>query len=83
MPFFWSDQYDRKIQFLGRAGDGDDVEVVVGTEDERRFVALYHRHGRLTAALGIGMPKHLMRFRALVLEHATIEAGREHAAAMA
>ena len=30
VPFFWSDQYDRRIQFLGRASGDDDVQVVIG-----------------------------------------------------
>ena len=30
VPFFWSEQYDRRIQFLGRAGADDEVRVVAG-----------------------------------------------------
>lgn len=82
LPFFWSDQYDRKVQFLGRAGEADEVEVVLGSFDDRRFVAVYHRHGRLTAALGLGMPKYLMRFRPLLLEGADLRRAREHAASL-
>ena len=31
VPWFWSDQYDRKIQLAGRAGPDDAVEVVDGS----------------------------------------------------
>ena len=46
MPWFWSDQYDRKIQLAGGSRADDEVEVVDGSVDERRFVALYGRAGR-------------------------------------
>ena len=63
VPFFWSDQYDRRIQFLGRAAPDDDVVVVAGSVDARQFVALYGRAGRLCGVLGVSMPRAVMRFR--------------------
>ena len=63
VPFFWSDQYDRRIQFLGRAAPGDDVVVVAGSIDERQFAALYGRDGRLCGVLGVNMPRAVMPFR--------------------
>jgi NADPH-dependent 2,4-dienoyl-CoA reductase/sulfur reductase-like enzyme len=51
VPYFWSDQYGTKIQMVGSPQAGDDVEVVEGSVEERRFVAAYGRDGRLTAAL--------------------------------
>ena len=41
LPAFWSDQYDRKLQLAGPPGTEDCVEVVVGSIEERRFVALF------------------------------------------
>ncbi len=79
VPFFWSDQYTTKIQFLGRAGEDDEVAVVHGSVEERRFVALYGRDGRLRGALGLGMPKQLMPFRRLLAE----QVGWEEALAFA
>ena len=38
VPFVWSDQYDRKIQTVGHFRGDDDMEVVYGTLEERRFV---------------------------------------------
>ena len=55
VPFVWSDQGRNRAQFLGRpAGDEDDdvVEVVVGDPAERRFVALYGRHGSCAVCSG-------------------------------
>jgi 3-phenylpropionate/trans-cinnamate dioxygenase ferredoxin reductase subunit len=66
VPWFWSDQYDRKIQLAGRAGAGDDVEVIAGSVEERRFTALYGRGGRVVGVLGMNMPSKVMRWRALI-----------------
>jgi NADPH-dependent 2,4-dienoyl-CoA reductase/sulfur reductase-like enzyme len=63
VPFFWSDQYDTRIQFVGRAHGEDVVKVVHGSVEERKFVALYGRDGRLVGALGMSMPKQLMPYR--------------------
>jgi NADPH-dependent 2,4-dienoyl-CoA reductase/sulfur reductase-like enzyme len=66
VPFFWSDQYGSRIQFLGRAHETDDVEIVHGREAERSFVALYGRAGRLQAVLGLNQPKLVMPYRKLL-----------------
>ncbi len=68
VPWFWSDQYDRKIQLAGRSGADDDVEVVIGSTEEHRFVALYGREGRVVGVLGMNRPRHVMQLRALVEE---------------
>jgi NADPH-dependent 2,4-dienoyl-CoA reductase/sulfur reductase-like enzyme len=68
VPWFWSDQYDRKIQLAGRSGGDHDVEVVIGSVEERRFVALYGRDGRVRGVLGMNRPRHVMQLRALVAD---------------
>jgi NADPH-dependent 2,4-dienoyl-CoA reductase/sulfur reductase-like enzyme len=71
VPFFWSDQYDVKIQFVGRARPGDDVEVVDGSLEAHRFVALYGREGRLVGCLGFSRPRLVMTYRRLLAEGAS------------
>jgi 3-phenylpropionate/trans-cinnamate dioxygenase ferredoxin reductase component len=66
VPYFWSDQYDRKIQFAGRTRPGDDVVVVDGSIAERRFVALYRREDSLVACLAMNHPRGFIRFRKLL-----------------
>ncbi|HSJ92345.1 MAG TPA: FAD-dependent oxidoreductase [Ilumatobacter sp.] len=68
VPFFWSDQYERRIQFLGRAGPDDEVRIVAGSVEERKFAALYGRAGRLRGVLGLDMPRQVMPFRNHLLE---------------
>ena len=66
VPWFWSDQYDRKIQMAGRAGPGDEMRVVTGSLSERRFAAVYGRAGRLVGVLGFNRPRQVMRYRMLI-----------------
>ncbi|MGH8972494.1 MAG: NAD(P)/FAD-dependent oxidoreductase [Acidimicrobiia bacterium] len=66
VPYFWSDQYDTKIQFLGRAAPDDTVAVVDGSLDDGRFVALFGRAGRLVGALAFNRPRQLMAYRRLI-----------------
>ncbi len=63
IPFFWSEQYDRRIQFLGRPTGDDEVHVFAGSPDERQFAALYGSGGRLRGVLGLNMPRMVMPFR--------------------
>lgn len=81
IPFFWSDQFDARIQFLGRSSSDDDVDVAYGSVDEAKFVALYSRDGVLRGALGVSSPRVLMPLRALLLERAPVEAARAQLAA--
>ena len=73
VPWFWSDQYDRKIQLAGHVRPDDEVRVVAGSVAERRFAALYGRGGRLMGALGFNRPRHVMRYRAMIEQGAAFE----------
>jgi NADPH-dependent 2,4-dienoyl-CoA reductase/sulfur reductase-like enzyme len=73
VPYFWSDQYDVKIQVLGFPRPDDETVVVEGAIEERRFVALYGRAGRLTGALGFSRPRQLMRYRQLLEAGASLD----------
>jgi NADPH-dependent 2,4-dienoyl-CoA reductase/sulfur reductase-like enzyme len=71
VPYFWSDQYDRKIQLAGRCRPDDQVQVVTGSTDERRFAAVYGREGRVVAVLGMNRPRHVMQYRQLIVDGAS------------
>ena len=60
VPYVWSDQYGTKIQIVGRPGAGDQLDVVHGSLDERRFVAVHSRDGVVTGAVGFSSPRALM-----------------------
>ena len=73
VPWFWSDQYDRKIQLAGHVRGDDEVRVVTGSVQERRFAAIYGRAGRITGVLGFNRPRHVMRYRALIEQRASFD----------
>ena len=73
VPFFWSDQYETKIQVLGLPGPEDDVVVVDGPTDEGRMVALYRRGDKLQAALAFSRPRQLMAYRPLLAAGASFD----------
>ena len=70
----WSDQYDRKIQSAGAFRGDDEMAIVHGSLEERRFVAVFGRAGRLVGVLGFSMPAKVMQYRRLIAERATFEA---------
>jgi NADPH-dependent 2,4-dienoyl-CoA reductase/sulfur reductase-like enzyme len=71
VPFFWSDQFTSRIQFLGRGTNADDVRVVAGNPDEGKFAAAYFGNDRLIAVLGVSLPKAVMPARKLLQDRAT------------
>ena len=66
VPWFWSDQYDRKIQLAGRVRADDTIEIVEGSLDERRFAALYGRGDKLVGVLGFNRPRHVMQYKTMI-----------------
>lgn len=82
LPWFWSDQYDRKIQLAGRPGPDDSFEIVHGSLEEFRFVALYGKGDKLTAVLGMNRPRHVVQLRTIMEQGATLTEAREKAASL-
>ena len=65
VPWFWSDQYDLKLQAVGLA-DGHDQVVLRGAMDARSFVVFYLRAGVVIAADAVNKPGEFMMARRLV-----------------
>ena len=66
VPYFWSDQYDRKIQFVGLARGHDEMVIVDGSLADRRLTALFRRGDRLVACLAVNQPGALIKYRKLL-----------------
>src|SRR6516225_828008 len=64
VPYFWSDQYDIKIQCLGEPEADDIVHLV--NDDGRKFLAYYERDGVLVGVVGGGLPGKVMKVRAKI-----------------
>lgn len=62
-PYFWSDQYGVKIQFVGHAGGADSVTVEEGAVGDRDVLAVYRRAGEPVAVLGMNQPRLFVRWR--------------------
>lgn len=63
VPFFWTDQYDRKLQMYGLAGADDDFQVVTGDLAALRFVATFHAAEQLTAVMACNAVKDALPYR--------------------
>ncbi len=70
VPYFWSDQYDVKIQCLGEPEADDTVHVV--EDDGRKFLAFYERDGVVAGVVGGGMPGKVMKVRTKIANGAPI-----------
>lgn len=63
--YFWSDQYGIRIQFAGVA-EADEIVVVDGSTDRRKFLARYRRGDRLAGAMAMDSAKLLMFSKTLI-----------------
>lgn len=66
VPYFWSDQYDAKLQSLGTVTKGDELHVVVGALDAPKWTALVRSGDRLGGVVGLRSARHVMKLRPLL-----------------
>ena len=62
-PYFWSDQYDVRIQFAGYAAEADRVDIEEGTVDDANLLAVYRRGDVPVAVLAMNQPRLFGRWR--------------------
>lgn len=65
IPWFWSDQYDLKLQMVGFSADGDS-QVLRGDIDTHQFAIFYLKDGKVVAADAVNSPKEFMLCKQLV-----------------
>ncbi|MGA5565105.1 NAD(P)/FAD-dependent oxidoreductase [Streptomyces platensis] len=56
-PYFWTDQYDAKLQVHGLPAPAAETHIAEGDPAQGRFVAVYRENGGVTGVLGWNMPK--------------------------
>lgn len=61
VPYFWSDQYDMKLQAYGYLRGHDEGTLVEGDLAERRFIVAYRTGDRLTGVIAAGVPPRTLR----------------------
>ncbi|MGB5334880.1 MAG: FAD-dependent oxidoreductase [Woeseiaceae bacterium] len=71
VPWFWSDQFDLKLQIAGLSKGYDDI-VIRGNPADRSFACLYLREGRLLAVDAVNSPKDFMQSKPLIAAGAVI-----------
>jgi 3-phenylpropionate/trans-cinnamate dioxygenase ferredoxin reductase subunit len=72
VPWFWSDQYDLKLQIAGLS-QGYDQLVLRGDPSSRSFACLYLKDGALVAVDAINAPREFMQSKALIARRAVLE----------
>ncbi|OYW85612.1 MAG: hypothetical protein B7Z20_08765 [Sphingobium sp. 32-64-5] len=72
VPWFWSNQYDLRLQTVGLSSGYDQV-VVRGNPADRAFTVLYLREGRVIALDCVNMVKDYVQGKALVVNGAVID----------
>jgi NADPH-dependent 2,4-dienoyl-CoA reductase/sulfur reductase-like enzyme len=71
VPYFWSDQFDVKMQAHGVFPAGAELAVADGSLADSRFVVLYQEAGRTVGVLGWNSPKQVREYRSRLLDDAT------------
>ncbi|MGN6473573.1 MAG: NAD(P)/FAD-dependent oxidoreductase [Mycobacteriales bacterium] len=73
VPYFWSDWYGSRIQFVGLAADADEVVTVLGDVEGDTFLTLYRQGERLIGALALEQRSQIMKYRAMLATGASWE----------
>ncbi|WP_329494636.1 FAD-dependent oxidoreductase [Kitasatospora herbaricolor] len=72
VPYFWSEQFGRMVQYAGRHGEGDDL-LWRGAPGDPTWTVLWTRGGRLRALLTVDRPRDLTQGRRLLERGAVLD----------
>jgi len=61
VPYFWSDQYDMKVQAHGYLRGHEEIAVIEGSYADRRFLAAYRTGDRVAGVLAVGVSPKVIR----------------------
>ena len=75
VPWFWSDQYDLKLQIAGLSQGYDEV-VLRGEPTDRSFSCAYLRDGVLIAVDAINAPRDFMQAKTLIADRVVCDPQR-------
>ncbi|QHS10035.1 NAD(P)/FAD-dependent oxidoreductase [Sinimarinibacterium sp. NLF-5-8] len=71
-PWFWSNQYEARLQIVGLSKE-DDERVVRGTPEDGAFAVFYMRDGHLVAVDAVNLPIAFMVGKKLVYQHRDVD----------
>jgi len=73
VPYFWSDWYGSRIQFVG-VTDAEEITVVEGNlAEDGRIVALYTQNSKLVGALTVNRQTEIMKYRGMIMKGVSAE----------
>ena len=75
IPWFWSDQYESNVQYVGFHSTWDQL-VVRGSLESASYLACYLNNGRIDAAVGLNRGKDVRRVMPLIRTRALVDVGR-------
>jgi 3-phenylpropionate/trans-cinnamate dioxygenase ferredoxin reductase subunit len=75
VPYFWSEQFGRMMQYVGYHGDADRL-VWRGSPSEPKWGVCWLRGTRLVALLSVGRPRDLLQGRRAIESGASVDVGR-------
>ncbi len=81
VPYFWSEQFGRFVQYAGHHGDADEL-VWRGDPAQAAWSVIWLRGGRLVALLAVGRPRDLAQGRKLIERGVTLDRDRAANAAV-
>ena len=70
-PWFWSDQYDLKLQIAGLS-TGYDETVVRGDPEARKFAVFYLQNGKLIAVDAVNSPPEFLASKKMIITGARL-----------
>ena len=76
VPYFWSDQFGRKIQYVGQHRRTDRVVIRRKADSDRWGAAWLDGDGRITAHLSVSFPKSMVQARAAIAQGRVVDADR-------
>lgn len=76
LPWFWSDQYDMKLQIAGLSEGYDEVLMRGDSNHGRSFAAFYFKDGRLIAADCVNRPQEFMLAKKVISQGLDIDPKR-------
>jgi 3-phenylpropionate/trans-cinnamate dioxygenase ferredoxin reductase subunit len=76
LPWFWSDQYDLKLQIAGLSQGYDNVVIRGDKDTGRSFVAFYFKDGKLISADCVNRPQEFMMSKKIITEGVAVDPER-------
>jgi len=73
LPWFWSDQFDLKLQIAGLSTGYDDIIIRGDIEGSRSFAAYYFKNDKLLAVDAVNAPRDFMMTRMALTKGKTLD----------